>query len=96
MSQLAEYGLIEWKPHLSRRTGTIDFFAGRIVTAGIEVIEGSREPPIAISVEMDFERLNRIVDSSDASQTEKETAKSIFKMLSENKIAQWALLFFSR
>jgi hypothetical protein len=96
MSQLAEYGLIEWQPHLSRGTGTIDFFAGRIVTTGIEVIEGSREPPIAISVEMDFERLNTIVDSSDASQTEKETAKSIFKMLSENKIAQWALLFFSR
>lgn len=51
MNQLAENGLIEWKPNLSRRTGRIDFYAGRILSAGVEVIEGSRQPPIAINVD---------------------------------------------
>jgi hypothetical protein len=114
MSQLAENGLIEWKPNLSRRTGRIDFYAARILSAGVEVIEGSRQPPIAINVDkgitlhgshnvmiggqentpsvtMDLEQLNMIVDSSDSSQADKQAAKSIFKMLSESKLAQWAI-----
>jgi hypothetical protein len=120
MSQLAENGLIEWKPNLSRRTGRIGFYASRILSAGVEVIEGSRQPAIAINVDhtitlhgsqnvmiggqgntqavtMDVERLNIIVDSSDSSQAEKEAAKSVFKVLSESKLAQWAIgKLFSR
>jgi hypothetical protein len=90
------------------------------LSAGVEVIEGSRQPAIAVNVDhsitlhgshnvtirgqgntqnvtIDLERLNLIVDSSDSSQAEKEAARSIFKILSESKLAQWAIgKLFSR
>lgn len=37
---------------------------------------------------MDVEKMNSIVDSSDASITEKEEAKSLLKQLSESKLVQ--------
>jgi hypothetical protein len=114
LSQLADKGMIEFKPHKLRSTGQIDVFQARISALGVDVIEGTREPPIAISFDnsvtihgsqgvmvggqgnvqnftMDVEKMNSIVDSSDASITEKEEAKSLLKQLSENKLVRLVL-----
>ena len=112
LDQLNQQRMITWNPKRGGM-GTIIAYMARIAADGVDVIEGSKASPIAITLDnrisvhgsqgvqiggqgnvqnvtMDIEKLNSIIDSSDASQTEKEELKSLLKKLSENRLVQTA------
>jgi hypothetical protein len=118
LSQLSDKGMIKFDPHRSSSSGLIDNFQARILGPGVDVIEKTREPPIAIvfpvsidssvsihgsqgvivggqgnvqNFTMDVEKMNSIIDSSDASLIEREEAKSLLKRLSENRLVRLVL-----
>jgi hypothetical protein len=45
--QLAEYGLIDWKPLRGHKNQTVGG-VGKISAAGVDVVEGNSRPPISI------------------------------------------------
>src|SRR5271166_1777116 len=47
--QLADVGLIQWKPHTGVQEGFVIGMA-KITATGIDVIDGTRPPPIAINI----------------------------------------------
>lgn len=106
--QLVENGFITWMPiYGNLRT----FRLGKITSEGIDVIEGNKAPPISIhvnnsqnvqigeqniqNVNFDIGKLIAAVDHSNASDSEKQKAKSILQSLLENPIIQavWRNVF---
>ncbi len=51
-SQLADYGLLDYKPHRSSKSGKIDAGIARITARGVDVIEGTINPPLPISLQL--------------------------------------------
>lgn len=47
--QLAEHGVIEYKPHRSSSSGQIDIGRARITALGVDVIEGNSTAPVPIN-----------------------------------------------
>jgi hypothetical protein len=100
-TQLGEHGLIDWKPS---QTLHVQTGLGKITADGVDVIEGTKQPPFAISVHdhrvqisnsssiqvgtgnmqgvtISGERISIAIDRSNASQVEKEEAKSILQKI---------------
>jgi hypothetical protein len=51
MDQLAQKNLIEWTPHRSGMRPGIDAFVAHIKAFGVDVVEGTERPPIAITID---------------------------------------------
>lgn len=106
--QLRESGLIKWQ---ALRGNNNMFGRGKITSEGVDVIEGNKAPPISIhvnnsqnvqigeqniqNVNFDIGKLITAVDHSNASDSEKQKAKSILQSLLENPIIQavWRNVF---
>jgi len=89
--QLAEHGLIEWKPIRGGRGETVGGI-GKITAFGVDVIEGTAKPPITINVDhsqtVSIHGSNNIVGSNNHLSLEKVNSEISQSDFSETEKAE--------